>query len=156
MSSWHNRPQVTAAYLNPALIASIIATAARSYETGRQQPMAWPLAFIVVPLLLHRPTREQLPSSTATHLSTWISRNALLQAGFAERAASLVPPIREGLRFGLRHGALTIINGGLSGSLRPAAGADLRSLFNSARMVGRWLAKTEHPATVFALFGVEP
>ena len=64
--------------------------------------MPWPVAFIVAPLVLHAPSREALPSSTRTYLSTWVSRNALIRAGFPKRATELAPFVREGLRFGVR------------------------------------------------------
>jgi len=156
LTHWHDRPQATAAYLNPAFIAALIATAARGYEAERQQPMAWPMAFIIAPMLLHRPTRQALPDTTATHLSTWVSRNALVNAGFAARAKNLTPAVNEALRFGLRQGALTLQNGGVIGSVRTTKDPELRTLLNNARLVGRWLAKTDQPATVFALLGVEP
>src|SRR6266540_2320032 len=105
VSTWTERPRVEATLLNPALLAVLIAAAAKDYETDGAG-MPWPLAFIVPPLVLHRPTRDALPRNTRTHLSTWIRRQPLLRAGFPARAAAMVPLTREGLRFGLRAGVL--------------------------------------------------
>lgn len=154
--TWHERSQVPAAYLNPAFIAAVLAAAARGYQSERGRLMVWPLAFVVGPLVLHRSTRQALPRNMATHLSVWVSRQPLLHAGFAARARELVPVVREGLRFGLRHDILTLEAGGLTGSRGSTRDVQLHALLNSARLVGRWLAKTDRPATVFALFGVEP
>lgn len=156
MTAWRDRSQVSAAYLNPPLVASVLATAAAGYRNERPRRMIWPLAFVVTPLVLHRSTRQALPQSTATHLASWVSRNAVLHAGFAARAWSLVPAVREGLRFGLRHGLLTVQTGGIDGVAGTSRDPELRQLLRSARLVGRWLAKTDQPATVFAILGVEP
>ena len=156
MTAWQDRPQVSAAYLNPALLAAVLAAAAAGYRADRQRAMIWPLAFVVAPLVLHRSTRQALPRSTATHLASWVSRNALLQAGFAERAQALAPTVREGLRFGLRYGVLTVESGRLDGTARKGRDPELQQLLRSAQLVGRWLAKVDQPATVFAILGVEP
>ena len=156
MTRWQNRPPIAAAYLNPAMVAAVLAGSAAGYQSVRERSMAWPLAFIVCPLVLHRSTREALPNSAATHLAVWVSRHAVLHAGFAVRAQALVPAVREGLRFGLRHGVLSIRAGVLHGSVGKARDPELRQLLRSAQLVGRWLAKIDQPATVFAILGVEP
>jgi hypothetical protein len=153
---WADRSRVEATLLNPALIALLMGEASREYER-HSGAMTWPVAFLVPPLVLHRPTRDALPRDTRTHLSTWISRQPVLRAGFPERAAAMVPLTREGLRFGLRHGLITTADGGIRGTAtRTAPPGDLRVLVGKAGLVGRWLAKTEQPSTVFALLGVRP
>lgn len=127
--------------------------ASEGYAAARSQPLVLPLAFIAAPLVLHRPTRDSLPRTTATRLATWISRNAMLQAGFPGRAASLVPTVMEGLRYQ----ALTL---GRDGSIVSAMSARLEGdagvIVDRARFVGRWLAGSGDAATIFGLFGVEP
>jgi ABC-three component (ABC-3C) system Middle Component 3 len=156
VTAWAERPRVKATLLNPALVAVLLAAAARDYET-EAAGMPWPLAFLVPPLILHRPTRDALPRNTRTHLSTWIRRHPLLRAGFPNRAAAMVPITREGIRFGLRAGVLARHGAALTGHLaaEPPAG-ELRQLVRRAALVGRWLAKTDQPSTVFALLGVAP
>lgn len=145
--------------LNPALLATITAAAAIEYERAGDEPMPWPLAFLVVPLVMHRGTREALPRTTATHLGSWVAKNPVLHAGLPARAQSLAGPVREGLRFGLAHGALTVEeHGKLSGELadRPkrAASTEADLMITKAGLVGKWLSKLDQPATAFALLGV--
>jgi hypothetical protein len=157
MTPWPQRPRIPATMLNPALLAVVESAAARDYERQAAHPMPWLVAFLVAPLVMHRPTREALPRDTRTHMSTWVARNALIRAGFPERARELVPFVREGIRFGLRHDVLSLVDGGLRGTVRNNAGeADLSGVIKSAALVGRWIAKTDHPPTAFALFGVTP
>ncbi|MFH8642689.1 three component ABC system middle component [Streptomyces goshikiensis] len=158
MPSWTRRPQASAAFLNPALVAAVVAAAARGYEeaaSGRLMP--WPMAFVVAPLVLHRPTRRVLPSSTRTHLTNWVADHPALVAGLGARTTSLAPAVREGLRFGLRHQMLAIEQGCLKGTLPTSrTGGELADLIKAASLIGRWTAKSENPSTVFALLGVRP
>ncbi|GGZ97048.1 three component ABC system middle component [Streptomyces bluensis] len=159
MPSWSQRPQASAAFLNPALVASVAATAARDYEreaSGRLMP--WPMVFVVAPLVLHRPTRQALPTSTRTHLTKWVADHPALVAGLAARSTSLEPSVREGLRFGLRHQMLTIEQGSLRGRIPSTSRieGELADLIKAASLIGRWTAKSDNPSTVFALLGVRP
>ena len=156
MKRWSERSRVEASILNPALIALLVSEAARQYEI-QANPMIVSMAFLIPPLVLHRPTRDVLPRDTRTHLSTWIARQPVLRAGFPDRAAAMTPLTREALRFGIRNGVLEITGGEIrSLTTRPAPPGDLRVLIKNAGMVGRWLAKSDQPSTVFALFGVRP
>jgi hypothetical protein len=158
MTEWSARSTIPAALLNPAILAAVVAAGAAGYERDRHVPMPWPLSFVIAPLTLHRGTREALPSSPTTHLGAWVSRNPILRAGVPLRARALVEPVREGLRFGVRYGLLTIEDGGALRQgislLRPPDAGDLRQLLRKATFAGRWISRMEEPGTVFALFGI--
>ena len=156
MTAWSARSRIPAAYLNPAFVAAVIAASAEGHAAEPAGPMPWHIPFIVGPLILHKPTREALPSTVATHFSTWVTKNPLLRAGFPDRATALAPNVREGLRFGVRHGLLRIDQDRVVGSIARPSDPDLRTLLNRARFVGKWLAGSGRPATVFAILGVEP
>lgn len=156
MSVWSDRPRIEATLLNPALFAATMSVAAHAYERRADVPMIWPVAFLVPPLVLHRPTREELPGTVATHLATWVSRHPLLRAGFPARARQLTPLSREGLRLGLRTGVLVLSNGRLRGTLQAGQDGDLGAVLGAAQFLGRWLPKVEQPSSVFALLGVRP
>ena len=138
--------------LNPALITAIIATAADEYHKASTRVPPWPLFFIITPLVLHRGTRQALPKSTTTHLTTWVSRNPLLRAGFPYRAQGLVEPVKEGMRFGLTHGILSINGDGFIGRIYRPRGfrlpEELADILGRAGFVGRWLAKIDNAASV--------
>lgn len=66
MTAWIDRPPIVAAMLNPALLAAILATAANGYRKESDHALPWALSFIIAPLVLHRGTRQALPTSTRT------------------------------------------------------------------------------------------
>jgi hypothetical protein len=163
LSAWGLRSPTVAAMLNPALIAAVLTVAAREYVGRRSESLPSPYAFLIAPLVLHRDTREELPRSATSHWANWASDNPVLIAGFPARAVALREHVREGLRFGLRHGVLSIDGiGGLvpvdGETIVPAktADGDIRDLVVAAQRVGRWLTKLDLPATAFALLGVRP
>ncbi|GLV79396.1 MULTISPECIES: three component ABC system middle component [Streptomyces] len=159
MASWEQRSSAAAAFLNPALLATVQAASAAAYEReSGGELMVWPLAVLTPSLVLHGPTRRALPAAVSTHLSSWVARNPVLVAGLPQRVASLAPATREGLRLGLRHGLLELREGRVRGNLRGASRleGELGELVRKAQLVGRWTARTERPSTVFALLGVRP
>lgn len=161
MRAWTDRPREAAALLNPALIAVISANAAMQYERQSSQAMPWHLTFLVAPLVLHTGTREALPRDTRTHLSTWITDNPVIRAGFPQRAQALAEHVREGLRFGMANRILTVTSdGGLHGRLtataKPIKTGDAAQIVRASGLIGKWFTRADQPATLFALFGVAP
>lgn len=158
MEPWSERTPAVADLLNPALIATIIAVAASQYESRDGSPMPFELSFLVAPLVLHRDTRTALPVRVDSHLATWVTAHEVLAAGFGARAKALVEPVREGLRFGLRSGAIELDGGNITGHIRsrtPARIGDIGEIVRKASFVGRWFTQIESSATAFALLGVE-
>ncbi|MGW4331868.1 three component ABC system middle component [Rhodococcus koreensis] len=157
MQQWSRRNPAVADLLNPALVATSIAAAADHYERTAGEPMPFELSFLLAPLVLHRDTRLSLPNRTDSHLTKWVSSHEVLSAGFGARAKSLVELTREGLRFGVRQGAIEFNGATITGNLRskrPAQIGDVADVVKKAGFVGRWFAKLDSPATAFALLGV--
>lgn len=156
MIAWHDRPRLVAHFLNPALMAVVASTSAAEYERARREPMPWVLLFVVAPLVLHGPSRRALPPNTRTHLSTWVARNPVIRSGFAERARALSPQVKDGVRYGVRCGALILAGQSIRGRSPSQATGQVGELVIAARLVGRWLAKLDRAATAYALFGISP
>ncbi|MGW4352257.1 three component ABC system middle component [Nocardia sp. NPDC004582] len=160
MSSWSRHSSIAATMLNPALLAAVIASAANGHRTESDDGFPMILSFVVAPMILHRGTREALPSRTTTHLATWVSRNPVLRAGLPQRALGLVEPVRAGIRFGIANGALHLDGDRLHAErLRPRKSQtppELDMMLRKANTAGRWLAKTSSPATVLAILGMAP
>ncbi len=157
MQQWSERTPAVADLLNPALIAAVIAAAASQYESRGDSLMPFEMSFLVVPLVLHRDTRTALPVRINSHLAKWVAAHEVLAAGFGARAKTLVEPVREGLRFGLRSGTIELDGTNIAGHLRsrtPAAIGDIGEIVRKAGFVGRWFTQIESSATAFALLGV--
>lgn len=159
MTAWADRAQVPAVMLNPALLATLLSESARGYcSQARAEAMPLALSFVVLPMVLHRPTRQVLPRNTRTYLTIWLGRHPVLRAGFPLRAASLVENTQEALRFGARNGLLAVNGRGVAASARTGSVEDgvTRELVKAARLVGRWCAASGTVATVYQALGVRP
>ncbi|WP_420811059.1 three component ABC system middle component [Diaminobutyricibacter tongyongensis] len=161
LRGWDERPQATAAILNPALTAATITWAAARYRTTLKQAMPWELSFLVVPIILHRRTRQDLPGNSNTHLPSWITRSQVTLAGLPERATQFAPHVREGLRFGLRTDLFALTTDGgihatIKANMKPPKDTELRTILTAAATLGAIFAKAGTPINVYAQFGVTP
>jgi hypothetical protein len=153
---WMQDPTAIRATLNPALIACVIGWSAKGYYSIAGQGLPWPLAHVVASVILHSPTREALPRSTARRLLGWRRENELLLADAPRRAVALRPYVDLGLRVGLRTSTLAFEGATLRGRARqPSQNSELADLARSATMLGRWFAPIP-TATVMAQFGMRP
>jgi len=155
------RPREGAALLNPAFVTLLLAHAACQHHNHTRVGMVWPLAFLVPPLVLHEPTRHQLPRTVSTSLLTWAQREPVLRAGLPARARALTPTVREALRFGVRLDALRFEGPALIAPRSPGsppanASAEVRDCVRRARLLGRWFAALGDPATIMLTLGVSP
>lgn len=150
------------ALFNEAYLGLLIALAARHYrDKSSGAAMPWELAFIVIPLVVHRSVRAQLPGSTAARLSNWIAGQPVLYAGFGQRAVSLTPFVRRALRYALRSNAITISDGGIQSQIAARkhtalASADAQDAGKQAAFLGRWFATIGDVPAIFAQLGVMP
>ena len=108
MTPWSMRPLEQRTLLNPGFCSMLLWHAAIGHEDapGAAGPMPLELAFVVLPIVLHRETRELLPSKASTSMAVWLEDHALARSRIAQRAPMLVPFVREALLFGGLHGFL--------------------------------------------------
>ena len=165
MKSWAKRPKEEAFLLNPAFCSTAITASVAGYTTIDSEGMPIPIVFLVLPIVLHKPTRELLPPNVRTSLPAWIQENASVRILFYERAKSLIPYTKEAVLFGLVHKTLELQqNGKLQtnildskvSSLSQKLEEEVKECILRARFVGRWLAAAGSPQTVMALWGVCP
>ena len=151
--------------LNPGYCANLLWHATRAHASFDGTSLAFEETFLVLPLVLHRRTREALPRDTRTSLATWLEGDALSRGRIASRAQLLAEFTKEALLFGGVHGFLSISAGQVVGvdawrkvvrkSLRGSSD-EVRETANRAEFVGRWFAHAGPAATVLALIGVRP
>lgn len=162
MKNWEHRTREEAYLFNPAFCCATLTSAINSYAgTG----MSFSLAFLVLPIVLHKPTRDLLPRDTRTSLPVWLQENANMRILFFERVMSLKPHTREALQFGVISDWIRIQPSGLLISPLKSRHIDsniknldseARECVARARLVGKWLAAAGSESTVMALWGVRP
>jgi len=161
---WVERPPEQARLLNPAFVGATIWSCARGYASIREPGLPYALAFVAVPIALHKATREELPRSTRTSMASWLAENPRALVGFAERALALVPVVKEGILFGSSGQMLTLDDAILVAADRPRSMArfereatdEVKACIKKAEFVGKWFAGSGDLATIMALWGVAP
>lgn len=139
--------------------------AAQGYALERDLAMAIELSFVVLPFVLHKETRESLPSKITTSLPTWLAQYPIVRTRLGERAASLRSFTKESLILGGCHGVLGLKPDGVRAlpEVRKRVNATLkltsdevRDCAKRAEFLGRWLERAGGPETVMTLLGVRP
>ncbi len=125
--------------------------------------MPYAAAFIVLPVVLHKETRDAFPTSISTKLHVWLQEHQVARVGLSNRAKGLVPYSREALIYSLSSSLLVVSQEGL---LVPAEGkvrlpkwekdSEVSVCAKRARFLGRWFARAGDTTTVFALLGIVP
>lgn len=166
MIDWLTRSAETRNLLNPSFCSILLWSAARGYaEQSRKKALPFEIAFLILPIVLHRETREALPRSQRTSIAAWVDENQLVRSHITERSRLLVPFTREALMFGGLYGVLKFSGSEVLGANEwdkkisetiNACSAEIRECVKKAEFIGKWFAKTGNASTVMALLGVKP
>lgn len=165
MKTWVERPTELAYLFNPAFCGWVLRGACEGYASVRPAGMPLPLCFLILPVVLHRGSRERVPRAVTTTLHVWLQDHPEVRVGFVERARELAPFTREALIFLGSRGQLRVadegavlVDGKLGRGKAPLLreSQELGEILAAAKFVGRWFAYAGEPATVFQIWGVCP
>ncbi len=165
MKTWSERPTEVGNNFNPAFCGWLLREAVEGYCSVTQTGLPFPLVFLVLPIILHRPTRELLPRSTVTALHPWLREHPEARVGLADRAGQLATIAREAVLFLSAHALVTITDaaalipaGKLGRGKTPilAASEDVKACVGKAKMVGAWFAGAGNTVTIFQMWGIRP
>jgi hypothetical protein len=134
------------------------------YRKLKGQPFAFALTFVVLPIVLHKPTRDQLPGKASTAFAGWAAEHGPFLAEFPDRVLRLVPVSREALLFLIQHRIMEVEKGGLAPGTKPIslsgksvqATADVSEARSAAALLGRWFANQSGPSSIMQSLGVSP
>ncbi|WP_220035147.1 three component ABC system middle component [Georgenia satyanarayanai] len=147
------------ALFNEAFTSELLVNAAWAKEQDSDTGLSWPACFLILPLVLHPPTRESLPRSPSVTLTAWAVRNAELSQSIGARVATTVDQTKRALRFGMRSGRLALSGTDVMAIARPRNPIrnewpeELTNAVRAARVSGRWFRATD-VYTAFNLLGM--
>ncbi|MBF0426836.1 MAG: hypothetical protein HQL66_13565 [Magnetococcales bacterium] len=165
MRSWSERPREVAYLLNPGFCSLLLWSAASGYKKTDSDGLPFALSFLILPVVLHKSTREALPRSINSNFPEWIQKNDGVRLQFPERARVMSSITREGMLFGSQYGQFAIDSEGrIDPSPKPrslakylkTATEEVRHCETRAEFLGRWFATAGDPATIMTLWGVRP
>lgn len=160
MLPWNRRP-IEANLVNPAFCTLVLRQAIDGYHQKALEGMDFSLAFLVLPVVLHRATRDLVPNSIATKLHVWIQQHHEVRIGFAQHTQNMVPITREALIFGMQHDAFQLDERGTLvvglHKLKPfeaTSASEADECLKKAFFVGRWFADAGTPSSVIAAWDI--
>lgn len=163
MSSPATDDSETSTLFNPAFCAVLLNKACAAFETKSGGPMPITLAFLILPSALHLPTRDALPSTTASSMWSWLRSNPVLLMDFPGRVRTFRPLTAAGITMGLTGGLLagslgTIAAGSIGRRPRMLQPTDdWLACVKAAEFLGRWFGGSDaDEATMLAQWGVRP
>nr|WP_312579755.1 three component ABC system middle component [Sedimentibacter sp.] len=162
MKNWDNRATEIAYLLNPAFCGRIIYHAIKTYQQESKRPMPFPLVYLILPMVLHRKTRERIKS--ITQMQIWIQRNPEMLIGFADRAQSMVPITNEAVEFLMQSGIVTLTNNAelelaqlfKALSTTKYTNDEIKECISKSSSVAKWFAKAGTVETIYVSWGVRP
>jgi hypothetical protein len=164
MTVWRDRPAEERALLNPAFCSCLLWQSSASYMGSANSPLPFDVAFLVLPIVLHRKTRESLPGTVKTSFPVWINEHPLVRSHITESARTLVHFTKDAMMFGGAHGlfqfdgtaliANTAWKKSIASDLKQSTD-EVRSCAKRADFLGKWLAMAGSPGTVMAILGLK-
>jgi hypothetical protein len=163
MIPWEKRPVEIANLLNPAFCGEVLRRSIAKYQVTSSHPFPYPFAFLVLPIVLHRKTRESIPTSARKQMHSWLMENQDIKIGFAERAKNLIQITKETITFLLQIGTLKMNKQGLiiTPDYRPCniSGqnvGEVHDCYKKAETIGQMFARAGSPTTIYIMWGVKP
>jgi hypothetical protein len=148
---------------NPAFCSVLLHKVCTNYEERAGTVMPVVFAFLILPNVLHKPTRDSLPATTASSMWVWLRSNPVLLMDVADRVRAFRTFTGAGITYGLQHGVLAGSPGTIgAGTIkrRPRTlfpTEDWAACLKAAEFFGRWFGGSEaDAATNLARWGVRP
>lgn len=156
------RTHEVAFLFNPAFCGRIIYATIKTYNEKAKRAFPFPLVFLILPLVLHRETRNNINSRT--QLLLWVQKYPQLLIGFPQRARELVPITNEAVEFLLQTGKIYLTP---SGELEVSPGTralsktkfvddEIIECIKKGEHVAKWFATAGKTETIYIELGVKP
>lgn len=162
MRRWNERPFEIRNLFNPAFCGLVLFRALQGYEEEDVRGMPFSLSLLVLPLCLHKSSRELIAASPRTYLLKIAEVNPQIQVGFAERTTGMLPYTFEGCGLLMERGCISVTSDGRLQTVpdkvrKTVTGTDeTKSCQRVARVVGRGFGRIADRATVYTSFGIRP
>ncbi len=162
MKRWDQRPFEIRNLFNPAFCGLVLFRAMRGYEEKDVRGMPFSLSLLVLPLCLHKDSREVIAGSPRSYLLNTTERNPQVQVGFADRVTAMLPYAFEGFALLMERGCISVAPDGRLQTVpdkvrKTVTGTDeTKSCQRVARIVGKEFARIADRVTVYTTFGIRP
>lgn len=162
MKHWDRRPFEIRTLFNPAFCGLVMFRALDGYEKEDARGMPFSLSLLVLPLCLHKDSREVIASTPRSYLLKTAEKNQQVMVGFADRVARILPYAFEAFGLLMERGCIAIAEDGRIQTVpkkvrKTISGTqETQSCQRVASIVGREFARIADRVTVYTTFGIRP
>lgn len=132
------------------------------YEEEDDRGMPFSLSLLVLPLSLHKDSREVIASNPRSYLLKTAEKNQQIMVGFADRVTQMLPYAFEGFGLLMERGCIAVTDDGrlqtVPKKVRKTVDGTAETVASQkvARVVGKEFARIADRATVYTTFGIRP
>jgi hypothetical protein len=162
MKRWDQRPFEIRNLFNPAFCGLILTRALHGYEEEDARGMPFSLSLLVLPLCLHKDSREAIASKSRSYLLKTAEKNQHMMVGFAGRVTQMLPYAFEGFGLLMERGCISVAEDGRIQSVPKKVRKSIDGTAETiacqkvARVVGKEFARIGDRATIYTTFGIRP
>lgn len=162
MKRWDQRPVEIRNLFNPAFCGLTLYHALSGYEQVDHRGMPFSLSLLVLPLCLHKDSRETIADSPRSYLLKITENNRQMMVYFAERVTQMLPYTFEGFGLLMERGCIVIADDGRIQTVpkkvrRIVDGtAEIFVCQKVSRILGKEFARIGDRATIYTTFGIRP
>jgi hypothetical protein len=159
---WSQRPFEIRNLVNPAFCGLVLSRALHGYEEEGARGMPFSLSLLVLPLCLHKDSRDVIAGSPRSYLLKTTEKNQQVVVGLADRVTHMLPYAFEGFGLLMERGCIAIADDGriqtVPGKVRKSVTgtSETVSCQKVARIVRREFARIADRVTVYTTFGICP
>jgi len=162
LKRWDLRPFEVRNLFNPAFCGLILFRALHGYEEENPDGMPFSLSLLVLPLCLHKDSRQVIAASPRSYLLKTVEKNPHILVGFANRATGLMPFALEAFGVLMEKGCFSVSPAGrlktVTDKVRKSVAGTTESIScqRVARIIGKEFARIADRVTVYTTFGIRP
>lgn len=162
LPEWDDRPVTVAHLLNPAFCGEIIRRFINEYQKVKNTDggISFQLVFLVLPMVLHKQIRENLPKTSGKNFFAWIEENQQVKMILPNLIKRTVSYTKESLMFLLMYEIIKINElGEIVVIEKPKSvkeSNEVSECYKKAELVGKWLANSGSSQSIFINLGIKP
>jgi hypothetical protein len=161
MKQWNKRVSEIANLLNPVFCASVIYSTLFEFQKQKGIPMPFVLTYLILPIILHKNTRERINSKT--NMIVWIQRYPDVLINFSQRARSLLSFSNEAIEYLLLQKIIIFDGSGIAiaktiskTTMDKSSDKEILECYRKSEHLGRWFAQIGVEENIYAAWGVKP
>lgn len=160
MKRWDYRPLEIRNLFNPAFCALVLFRALHRYEEEDSHGMPFSLSLLVLPLCLHKESRQIISGNSRSYLLKIAEKNQHIKIGFADRVTNMLPYTFEGVGFLMERACIKVSDSGRLKTLPNKVRKTVRGTEETiacqrvARKIGEEFGRIADRATIYTTFGI--